>query len=294
MKFPGKRLIVEYKNRRVRKDAKSLWGDINLQEISKAIEDEAAPPPSSEPVRKSRNVATHKQSRLTVSMPAANESPSAMPENAATGRILPALNDAAPVLNEDRDERANVPNNIPNRETKISPIAKPETPDVTPPLTQVRPTVQKPEKPVVRAVIEADTDKTVEEILPPAAAALSPLAPEKVSVEPLRDAASDKHSTAETVDKKDPSVAGKKALKREVAARKPIKANKVESNVADSRNSAPSANTGFYSLPEAISDDLDALEKENAELRLRLVETLRKENLQLEQMMVRASSPIGE
>jgi len=294
MKFPGKRLIVEYKNRRVRKDAKSLWGDINLQEISKAIEDEAAPPPSIEPVRKSRNVATHKQSRLTVSMPAANESPSAMPENAATGRILPALNDAAPVLNEDRDERANVPNNIPNRETKISPIAKPETPDVTPPLTPVRPTVQKPEKPVVRAVIEADTDKTVEEILPPAAAALSPLAPEKVSVEPVRGAPSDKHSTAETLDKKDPSVAGKKALKREVAARKPIKANKVESNVADSRNSAPSANTGFYSLPEAISDDLDALEKENAELRLRLVETLRKENLQLEQMMVRASSPIGE
>jgi len=294
MKFPGKRLIVEYKNRRVRKDAKSLWGDINLQEISKAIEDEAAPPPSIEPVRKSRNVATHKQSRLTVSMPAANESPSAMPENAATGRILPALNDAAPVLNEDRDERANVPNNIPNRETKISPIAKPETPDVTPPLTPVRPTVQKPEKPVVRAVIEADTDKTVEEILPPAAAALSPLAPEKVSVEPVRGAPSDKHSTAETLDKKDPSVAGKKALKREVAARKPIKANKVESNVADSRNSAPSANTGFYSLPEAISDDLDALEKENAELRLRLVETLRKENLQLEQMLVRASSPIGE
>lgn len=44
MKFPGKRLIVEYKNRRSHKSANSLWGDINLKEIAREVDDEQSLP----------------------------------------------------------------------------------------------------------------------------------------------------------------------------------------------------------------------------------------------------------
>lgn len=289
MKFPGKRLIVEYKNRRVRKDAKSLWGDINLQEISRAIEDEAAPPLSSEPVRKSRNVATHKQARPILSSPATNESPAPLPDNAATGRILPALNEALPTLH-DRDQLAAVP----GKETEVPPVVKQETPKATPSSMQTIQSVQKPEKPASRADTEAETARQSEEILPPVATVSSPLPPEKELVEQHPDRASTKPSPTDVVVKKDPSVADKKVLKREVTARKPAKAKRVKSNVTGSQDSVAVPTTGFYSLPEGLSDDLKALEKENAELKHRLAETLRKENAQLERMMVRASSPIGE
>lgn len=287
MKFPGKRLIVEYKNRRVRKDAKSLWGDINLQEISRAIEDEAAPPLSSEPVRKSRNVAIHKQARPILSSPATNESPAPLPDNAATGRILPALNEAVPTLH-DRDQLAAVP----GKETEVPPVIKQETSKATPSSVPTIQSVQKPEKPASRADTEAETARQAEEILPPVATVSSPLAPEKELDEQHRDRASTKPSTTDVVVKKDPSVADKKVLKREVTARKPAKAKRVKSSVTGSQDSV--AEPGFYSLPKGLSDDLKALEKENAELKHRLAETLRKENAQLERMMVRAASPIGE
>jgi hypothetical protein len=290
MKFPGKRLIVEYKNRRVRKDAKSLWGDINLQEISKAIEDEAAPPPSSQPVRKSRNIATHKQPRPILSTPATNGSPAPLVDNAATGRILPALNDATPVFYGDSHQPAAVPVS----ETETPPVVKQEAPYATPSSKQIIQSVQKPEKPVSRADIETDTAKQTEKILPPTATVSSPPSVEKGLVEPRLDPASDKPSTAEIVEKKVPSVSTNKALTREVTARKPKKADSVKSSVSGSRNSAIAPTTGFYSLPEGFSDDLEALDRENAALKHRLAETLRKENSQLERMLVRASSPIGE
>ncbi|WP_094542502.1 hypothetical protein [Brucella grignonensis] len=44
MKFPGKRLIVEYKNRRSHKSTNSLWGDINLKEITREVESDLSLP----------------------------------------------------------------------------------------------------------------------------------------------------------------------------------------------------------------------------------------------------------
>lgn len=50
MKFPGKRLIVEYKNRRSHKSGNSLWGDINLKEIAREVETDLSFPENVEQV----------------------------------------------------------------------------------------------------------------------------------------------------------------------------------------------------------------------------------------------------
>ncbi|MCK4204891.1 hypothetical protein J3U99_08945 [Brucella pituitosa] len=50
MKFPGKRLIVEYKNRRSHKSGNSLWGDINLKEIAREVETDLSLPENVEQV----------------------------------------------------------------------------------------------------------------------------------------------------------------------------------------------------------------------------------------------------
>ncbi|MGW6780225.1 hypothetical protein ACWF50_19610 [Brucella pseudogrignonensis] len=316
MKFPGKRLIIEYKNRRARKEVKSLWGDINIKEIARAVEDDTTMPAaknSEVPAAKApENVpATDK----TVNRPtnqAVEQVTGDKPATARTGgRILSTLQEPdiaaarqeqnptkskqAPVLQRAKAAQESSRSERHNNSTPPTPSAQP-----------LKPSAPEPSEPAVVAPRAASVAVPQED-----RAALLPLEP---AIEQDRAAVAQTQAPANDVRIAQP--AQTPLLQRKKSARTgkvpfqphrhgtttqpaPLSNASHAQRATQGQTKNPTQNqtqnqTLFYHRPTLVADDLAALERENTHLKLALAKKLRAENMRLEKMIVRAISPIDK
>lgn len=312
MKFPGKRLIIEYKNRRARKEVKSLWGDINIKEIARAVEDDTTMPAaniSEVPAAKApENVpATDKTVNRPVNRPsnqAVEQVTGDKPATARTGgRILSTLQEPdiaaarqeqnptkskqAPVL-----QRANAAQEASRSERHNS--STPPTPSAQP----LKPSAPEPSEPAVVAPRAATVAAPQEE-----RAALLPLEP---AIE------QDRAAVAQTQPRKNDVRIAQPAQTPLLQRKKPARTGKVPfqphrhgtttqpAPLSNASHAQPATQgqtknqTLFYHRPTLVADDLAALERENTHLKLALAKKLRAENMRLAKMIMRAISPIDK
>ncbi len=275
MKFPGKRLIIEYKNRRARKEVKSLWGDINIKEIARAVEDDTTMPAaknSEVPAAKApENVpATDK----TVNRPtnqAVEQVTGDKPATARTGgRILSTLQEPdiaaarqeqnptkskqAPVIQRAKAAQESSRSERHNNSTPRTPSAQP-----------LKPSAPEPSEPAVVA---------------PRAASVAVPQEDRAALLPLEPA----------IEQDRAAVAQTQARKNDVRIAQPATQGQTKNPTQNQTQNQ----TLFYHRPTLVADDLAALERENTHLKLALAKKLRAENMRLEKMIVRAISPIDK
>ncbi len=306
MKFPGKRLIIEYKNRRARKEVKSLWGDINIKEIARAVEDDTTMPAaknSEGPAAKAPEhvPATDKTVNRPVNSPtnqAVAQVTGDKPATARTGgRILSTLQEpdiAAARQQQNPTKSKQTPVLQRAKAAQESSSSTPPTPSAQP----LKPSAPEPSEPAVVApraasVAEAQEDR----------AALSSL---EAAIEQDRAAVAQTQAPANDVRIAEPAPTS--LLQR----KKPARTGKLPSQAhrhGTTTQPAPLSNashaqhatqsqtknqTLFYHRPNLVADDLAALERENTQLKHALARKLRAENLRLEKMIMRAISPIDK
>lgn len=276
MKFPGKRLIVEYKNRRARKNVKSLWGDIDIKEIARAVEDDTAAPSDTK---------TGLPEGHAPEKPAAKATEPVAASATAGGRILAALPPATIIDDASQQNRAN------RAEAKFAARSKHDRAK-----SGQKQTIESPSQgvetnnermdPVFDTALSARADAALdagsEQSAPsertpielPVAAASSAI------VEPLpvkQQAATAGASTA----KRNPIRPRRQAV---------VRNDRTAARISGKEPRPPVA--GFYQFPDEFNDELSELDQENNALKQSLIKQLQAENRQLEKMILRACSPI--
>ncbi|WP_435655604.1 hypothetical protein [Brucella pituitosa] len=251
MKFPGKRLIVEYKNRRSHKSGNSLWGDINLKEIAREVETDLSLPENAEPTDLEKAVTdpiTHSAHSTQIS-PTQTEEKSSISQDSAIAEDDTAVeplseNDIKPISVKQKaasQRKQKIPNGTKADALKIE-----------------HDSVKLHDAESVRA---ANTQ--------PLSSSGSVSSPPQAKARTIVTRRSKKRTTADDMmPLPTPKTAAGKVRRTKQLTRLPI---------ADSH------------APLLIQDpELNSLEVENRQLKLLLVEHLRAENARLEQMILRA------
>ncbi|GAA5629175.1 hypothetical protein Brsp05_04474 [Brucella sp. NBRC 12953] len=304
MKFPGKRLIIEYKNRRARKNVKSLWGDINIKEIARAVDDDttmpaaqkselpaAQLPEAARPADKTNNTPTNKVTgKVTGDQPAAARTSGRIlstvqePNSDAARQVQhPTQSKQAPVLQRPKasqNPKGSEPSNKPTEPTPSPETLKPfalEPSQAAADAPTSAPVATKHEGRARKALVEPS-------ILQQAAAvAQTPSHGSGPAPAPSHEGRATQPAATSLPRRMKPARAGKLPAATHLHSSKPQPAP---------RSNAP--DRLFYHRPAPGPDDLAALESENNHLKQLLAKKLRAENTRLEKMIVRAISPIDK
>ncbi|MDH7793648.1 MULTISPECIES: hypothetical protein [Ochrobactrum] len=269
MKFPGKRLIVEYKNRRARKNVKSLWGDINIKEIARAVEDDTAA---------ASDTQTHTPQGRAQEKPVAKAADAVAAPAMAGGRILAAMPPAPAIDRAPPPRQAQKTDSefaVPSKHDGAAKPTPKEGADNSPGIASVADTTiaAKPTPQPKPASGQSDLSDKAPTPVPVAAGS-------DVSVAPLAV------RQPVSVDQAFAAKSEPDRLPKKVRNDKPRA-------VQHARGQAPRQPlVGFYQLPADFNEDLAKLEKENHDLKQLLIKQLQAENRRLAQMILRASSPI--
>jgi len=269
MKFPGKRLIVEYKNRRARKNVTSLWGDINIKEIARAVEDDTAAPTD---IKKDAPPAPEQKTRVAT---AAEKG--AVPALTG-GRILAAIPPAPPFDKAPKPLQAKKANREFAVSAKHEGAAKPTVPagaDNSSKIASATDTTLSPKIDLQRIPGSGPSDLYEE-----TATAAAMTDESSVPVE------APTHLKSAPIDQATAAKAKPDQLDRKTRSDKARTVNHAQ------RQAPRQPSVGFYQIPADLNEDIAKLEKENAELKRSLIKQLRAENKRLEKMILRASSPI--
>jgi hypothetical protein len=277
MKFPGKRLIVEYKNRRSHKTANSLWGDINLKEIAREVESDLSLPQKDEQISYKKTVLDfEKQAAEETQISLARIDEETHPLNAGSKIEGSPLVEVVP-LNGNKSRTATVKRKRstshqiqPSRASTKHEDATYNSPGITRRSTTARAVKAKYDNVELR---DAELIPTV--------------GTQELSL--LESTSSETYSQMRTT-------AGEFFKKR------PLVDNRVLLPTAETTTEKvrhtqplPEIPVAVIHAPLLIQDaELNALEVENTQLKLLLIEHLRSENARLEQMIIRASQAFNE
>ncbi|MCV9907605.1 hypothetical protein OIV19_08250 [Brucella sp. HL-2] len=259
MKFPGKRLIVEYKNRRSPKNANSLWGDINLKEIAREVESDLSVPENAEQTGFKETVTdpqTHTDHEAQISQPQNDEASTMLQADP----VVEGRTSAEPILEEDLKPLSEI--------AKRNPVAQ--------------------RKQVATKGNKAATAKTEHDSVEFANAETVPSANAQVLSSP--------GSASAVKQPKKATTAGVRSKKQSVDSNKvhlPA-ANRSPEKIHRTQQVAKVPVAELYALLLMQDAELNTLENENKRLRLLLVEHLRSENARLEQMILRADQVFDE
>lgn len=269
MKFPGKRLIVEYKNRRARKNVTSLWGDINIKEIARAVEDDTAAPSD---IKKDTPPAPEQET------PVATAAEKGVVPALTGGRILAAIPPATPFDKAPKPPQAKKANIEFAASARHEGAAKPTSQagaDNSPSIASATDTTLSPKIDPQRMPRSGPSDLSEE-------TATAVAMTDESSVPVAKPA----HRKSAPVDQAPAANAKPDQLDRKT---RKVKARTV--NHAQ-RQAPRQPSVGFYQIPADINEDIAKLKKENTELKRSLIKHLQAENRRLEKMILRASSPI--
>jgi hypothetical protein len=258
MKFPGKRLIVEYKNRRARKNVTSLWGDINIKEIARAVEDDTAAPSD---IKKDTPPAPEQET------PVATAAEKGVVPALTGGRILAAIPPATPFDKAPKQRQAKKAN------IEFAASARHEG--------AAKPTSQAGADNSPR--IASATDTT-----------LSPkIDPQRMPRSGPSDLSEETATAVAMTDESSVPVA-KPAHRKSAPVELDRKTRSVKARTVNhaQRQAPRQPSVGFYQISADINEDIAKLKKENTELKRSLIKQLQAENRRLEKMILRASSPI--
>lgn len=308
MKFPGKRLIIEYKNRRARKEVKSLWGDINIKEIARAVEDDTTMPaaknsevpaakvpenvPATDrPVNRPTNQAMEQVTgdkpatartggRILSTLQEPGIAAARQQQNPTKSKQAPGLERAKAAQESSRSERHNTP-------TLPTPSAQPLKPSAPAPF---EPAVVAPRAASVAAPQEGRAGQLpVEPAIQQDRAAVAQTQVRENEARIVQPAATP------FLQRKKPARTGK--LPSQAHRHGPTAQPAPLSNASHAQRATQSqtqSQTLFYHRPNLVADDLAALERENTHLKQVLAKKLRAENTRLEKMIMRAISPIDK
>jgi len=277
MKFPGKRLIVEYKNRRSLKTANSLWGDINLKEIAREVESDLSLSQKDEQV-------SYEKTALNSEKQAAEE----------TQISLARIDEEIPPLNVDSKIEG-----LPLAEVVLQNENKSRTATV-----KRKRSTSHQVQPSRASTTHKDVTYNSRHITQRSSAARAEKA--KYDNVELRDAkiiptvSTQELSLPESTSSETYSqmrvTPGKRFNKRPLVDNRVLLPNSETTTEKVRRTQPlPEIPVAVIHAPLLIRDaELNALEVENKQLKLLLIEHLRSENARLEQMIIRASQAFNE
>jgi hypothetical protein len=288
MKFPGKRLIVEYKNRRARKDAGSLWGDIDLKAIARAVDEDDPATPASSVAHPTSSVVKQPPLRVRGKRPPLSAQPavsSQPPKSANTATVSSDAKRRPVVLNDIAREASGIHRKAEKDSQSVKPV-KEETPVsakpsegaqiVAVPLVPATQPLLTSERKAVDDGLTGRTAEVQSSVNQSAAEHPSESGPVLGAKTPLAQ----KEKIADTA-KKPRRNSSKTVLRPQRDASVPA----VLEIAPDADNAEQAANEPASAV--ITNDTLAALTAENVRLKKLLTKQLRLENQKLKQMLVR-------